>query len=160
MFHNTKSTVLRFLSMYGGYTGRRLSYSTAATTYATPFVLGTTQAGLDAGSLENTKLIILWGSNVVDNRFDPELEQWIREAKARGVKVIVIEPRRTRTVKTLGDEWVKIYPGTDSAFMLAILYELMRARAFGDPLGVDTDKLRVLCSMWRLTLPGCSTHQG
>jgi anaerobic dimethyl sulfoxide reductase subunit A len=121
MLHDTKHTVLRFLSMYGGYTGRSLSYSTAATSYTTPFVLGTNQAGLDAGSMEDSRLIILWGMNVVDNRFGSELEQRIREAKARGVKVVVIDPRRTRTVKTLSTDWIQVYPGTDSALMLGVL---------------------------------------
>ncbi|MCW4011622.1 MAG: molybdopterin-dependent oxidoreductase [Candidatus Bathyarchaeota archaeon] len=124
--HNTKNTVVRFLSLYGGYTGRFFSYSTAATTYATPFVLGTNQAGVDADSLENSKLIILWGANVVDNRFGSLLEKRLRELKSRGVKIIVVEPRRTRTVKTLGTDWVQVYPGTDSALMLAVLYELLR----------------------------------
>jgi len=111
--------------MYGGYTGRSLSYSTAATTYTTPFVLGTYQAGLDAGSIVDSKLIILWGANVVDNRFGSELEQRIREAKARGVQVIVIDPRCTRTVKTLSTDWIQVYPGTDSALMLGVLYVLV-----------------------------------
>lgn len=124
--HNTKNTVLRFLSLYGGYTGRFFSYSTAATTYATPFVLGTTQAGLDAGSLEYSKLIILWGANIVDNRFGSMMEQQLRDAKSRGVKIITVEPRRTRTVKTLSTDWVQVYPGTDSALMLAVLYELIK----------------------------------
>ena len=123
--HNTKNTVVRFLSLYGGYTGRSLSYSTAATTYTTPFILGTNQAGIDPGSLENSGLIILWGANVVDNRFGSELEQRLREAKARGVRIIAIEPRRTRTVKTLASDWIKVFPGTDSALMLAVLHVLI-----------------------------------
>ncbi len=123
--HNTKNTVARFLSLYGGYTGRFFSYSTAATTYATPFVLGTNQAGIDAPSLEHSKLIILWGANIVDNRLGSLMEKSLRAAKSRGVKIIVIEPRRTRTVKTLSTEWVQVYPGTDSVLMLAILYELL-----------------------------------
>jgi anaerobic dimethyl sulfoxide reductase subunit A len=123
--HNAKNTVVRFLSLYGGYTGRFFSYSTAATTYATPFVLGTNQAGLDADSLEYSKLIILWGANIVDNRFGSLLEKRLRELKRRGIEIIVVEPRRTRTVKTLSTEWVQVYPGTDSVLMLAILYELL-----------------------------------
>jgi anaerobic selenocysteine-containing dehydrogenase len=125
MLHNTKRTVLRFLSMYGGYTGRSLSYSTAATTYTTPYVLGTNQTGLDAGAIEDSNLIILWGANVVDNRFGSELEQRIREAKARGVKIVVIDPRNTRTSKTLSTDWIQVYPGTDSALMLEMLYVLI-----------------------------------
>ncbi len=123
--HNPKLLTRRFLSMYGGYIERGNSYSTAATSFATPYVLGTNQVGQDAGSLVDSKLIILWGANVIDNRFGSELEGRIREAKERGVKVVVIEPRKTRTVKTLGTDWIPIYPGTDSAMMLGVLYILI-----------------------------------
>ena len=124
--HNPKKLTLRFLNMYGGCIERKDSYSTAAASFATPFVLGTTQVGLDAGSIEESNLIILWGANVVDNRFGSELESRILEAKARGVKVVVIEPRKTRTVKTLGTDWLPVYPGTDAALMLAVLHVLIR----------------------------------
>jgi anaerobic dimethyl sulfoxide reductase subunit A len=127
--HNTSRLPKRFLSMYGGYTARYLSYSTAATTYATPYVLGTTQAGTDPATIQHSELIILWGANVVDNRFGAQFESYIREARARGVQVIGIDPRRTTTVKTLCTDWVQVYPGTDSALMLAVLHELIKNAA-------------------------------
>ncbi len=123
--HNPKRLTMRFLNIYGGFVERGNSYSTAASSFATPFVLGTNRVGFDAGSLEDSDLIILWGANVVDNRFGSELESRIREAKDRGVKVMVIEPRKTRTVKTLGTDWLSVYPGTDSALMLAVLHVLI-----------------------------------
>jgi len=123
--HNTARLAKRFLAMFGGYTERRLSYSTAAATFATPYVLGTTQVGLDPGSLERSSLIILWGANVVDNRFGSELESRVREARARGVRVVAVEPRATRTVKTLATDWVQVLPGTDQALMLAVLHVLV-----------------------------------
>ena len=123
--HNPKRLTTRFLSMYGGFVERMNSYSTAASSFVTPFVLGSNQVGLDAGSLVDSNLIILWGANVVDNRFGSELESRIREARSRGVRVVVIEPRRARTVKTLGTDWVPVYPGTDSALMLGVLNVLI-----------------------------------
>jgi len=123
--HNPKRLTMRFLGMYGGFVERMNSYSTAASSFATPFVLGSNQVGFDAGSLEDSELIILWGANIVDNRFGSELESRIREARTRGVRVVVIEPRKTRTVKTLGTDWLPVYPGTDSALMLAVLHVLI-----------------------------------
>ncbi|MCK5670651.1 molybdopterin-dependent oxidoreductase, partial [Candidatus Bathyarchaeota archaeon] len=123
--HNPKRLTMRFLGMYGGFVERKNSYSTAASSFATPFVLGSNQVGFDAGSLEDSELIILWGANIVDNRFGSELESRIREARTRGVRVVVIEPRKTRTVKTLGTDWLPVYPGTDSALMLAVLHVLI-----------------------------------
>lgn len=123
--HNPKRLTKRFLSIYGGYIDRKDSYSTAAASFVTPYVLGSNRAGFDAANLEDSKLIILWGANIIDNRFGSELEGRIREAKNRGVKVVVIEPRNTRTMKTLGTDWIPILSGTDSAMMLAVLYVLV-----------------------------------
>ena len=127
--HNTSRLPKRFLSMYGGYTERSLSYSIAACAYTTPYVLGDLDAGLYPATLRHTDLIILWGANIVDNRFGGSIESYIREAKERGVRVVGVEPRRTRTINQLCTDWVQIYPGTDTALYLAILYELIKKEA-------------------------------
>ncbi len=44
----------------------------------------------------------------------------IEAIRARGGKVVVVDPRRTRTAE-LADEWVPIQPGTDAAWLMAIL---------------------------------------
>lgn len=124
--HNTSSLPKRFLAMYGGYTQRSLSYSVAAVAFTTPYVLGSLDVGLYPATIQHSELIILWGANIVDNRFGAELESYIREARERGVRVIGVEPRRTNSIKTLCTDWVPIYPGTDSALMLAVLYELVQ----------------------------------
>src|SRR5256714_1804687 len=43
--------------------------------------------------------------------------------RARGGKVVVIDPRRTGTADR-ADEWVPIVPGTDAAFLLALCHVL------------------------------------
>jgi anaerobic selenocysteine-containing dehydrogenase len=43
--------------------------------------------------------------------------------RARGGKVVVVDPRRTGTA-TRADEWVPILPGTDAAFLLAMVHVL------------------------------------
>ncbi|HIH89533.1 TPA: molybdopterin-dependent oxidoreductase, partial [Candidatus Bathyarchaeota archaeon] len=123
--HNTHRLIKRFLAMLGGYTERHSSYSIGAALFVTPYVLGTYAAGMDAASLRDSKLIILWGANVSDVKMECGLEAHIREARRRGVDVVAIDPRRTLTVKTLATEWIPIYPGTDSAMMAAILYTLI-----------------------------------
>ncbi len=49
----------------------------------------------------------------------------IRQAKRRGVPVVVIDPRRTETARQLGTQWLPVRPGTDSALMLAVLHVLV-----------------------------------
>lgn len=123
--HNTNRLTKRFLAMFGGYTERHSSYSVGAATFVTPYVLGTYEAGIDSGTLRDSKMIILWGANVSDLKLECGLEAHLREAKERGVEIMVIDPRRTLTVKTLATWWIPIYPGTDSAMMMAVLHTLI-----------------------------------
>ena len=135
--HNTGRLTARFLALFGGYTETYGSYSSAATSFATPFVLGTTLAGLDPATLQFSNLIVLWGANVVDCRFGSEWEARIRQARERGVEVIVIDPRRSATARRLGTQWLPVRPGTDSALMLAVLYVLITENLLNRPF-IDT----------------------
>jgi anaerobic dimethyl sulfoxide reductase subunit A len=123
--HNTGRLTKRFLSQAGGYTEFDGYYSSQAAQYVTPYVLGTRSVGIDPGTLQHTSLIILWGANISDTRLEVMMEARIWEAKARGVEVIVIDPRRTTTAKTLGTQWILVRPGTDTALMLAVLHVLI-----------------------------------
>ena len=122
--HNTLKLSARFFSLFGGCTEWRGSYSSQAVYFVVPYVLGTTRTGVDPATLEHSKLIILWGANVVDCRHGGETYARIREAKQRGVEVVVIDPRRSATVENLATRWIAAGPGTDSALMLAVLYVL------------------------------------
>ena len=122
--HNTKLLSTRFLRMFGGHINTTGNYSTAAASFTLPFVLGTALAGIDAGTLQFSNLIILWGANISDTRRGCETEARIREARSRGVEVIVIDPRRSASVTELGTRWIPVRPGTDTALMMAVLYVL------------------------------------
>ncbi len=123
--HNTGRLTVRFLSQFGGCTQIDGYYSSQAAQYVTPYVLGTGSVGIDPGTLQHTGMIILWGANISDTRLEVPMEARIREAKARGVEVIVVDPRRTTTAKTLGTQWIPVRPGTDTALMLAVLHVLI-----------------------------------
>lgn len=41
--------------------------------------------------------------------------------KKSQAKVIIIDPRNTDSVTTLGAEWIPIYPGTDAALVAALV---------------------------------------
>jgi anaerobic dimethyl sulfoxide reductase subunit A len=123
--HSTQRLTKRFLALLGGYTEITGGYSSAAADFVTPYVLGTNLAGIDAATLQHTNLILLWGANVSDTRLGCETNARILEAKRRRVEVIVIDPRRSATVRKLGTRWIPVRPGTDSALMLAVLYVLL-----------------------------------
>jgi anaerobic dimethyl sulfoxide reductase subunit A len=123
--HNTGSLTARFLSLFGGCTATYSSYSSAAAAFATPYVLGTSDAGIDPATLQFSKLIILWGANVVDCRLGCEWTGRLRQAKHAGTPIIVIDPRRSATARELGTEWIPVFPGADVALMMAAMYVLI-----------------------------------
>jgi anaerobic selenocysteine-containing dehydrogenase len=53
----------------------------------------------------------------------PDVLGEIDAIRARGGKVVVVDPRRTGTADK-SDEWIPIVPGTDAAFLLAICHVL------------------------------------
>jgi len=105
-----------------------------------PYLFGTENTGFDPATLENSKMIILWGSNISDTRLGCGMEFWVRRMKERGVPVIVIDPRKTRTVEHCGTDWIPIYPGTDAAMMCGVLYFLINENR------LDTDFLTTFCT--------------
>ena len=74
--------------------------------------------GLDVESLAYAKYIIVWGMNMISTN----LHAWpfILEAQAKGAKVVVIDPVRTRTAKA-ADWHIAIKPGTDAALALGMM---------------------------------------
>ncbi len=143
--HNTKMLTLRFLNMFGGHTETVGSYSMGAASFAVPYALGSSPAGIDVATLRFSSLIVLWGANIADTRMGCATEAHIREAKSRGVEVIVIDPRRSRTVKTLGTQWIPVLPGMDTVLMMAVLYVLLKEdlvdRAFLRKYSLGFDEL-------------------
>jgi anaerobic dimethyl sulfoxide reductase subunit A len=123
--HDTGALVARFLNLTGGHVGESNTYSSAAASYVEPVVLGTRLAGVDPATLQRSAMIVLWGANLVDCIMGCEWRARVRQAKQRGVPVVVVDPRRTRTVEQLGTEWLPVWPGTDSVLMLALLHVLL-----------------------------------
>lgn len=123
--HNTSRLPRRFFNLLGGYTGTDGNYSQRAVMFAMPYLFGTDRTGFDPATLSESRLIILWGANISDTRFGPQLEYRVRAARDRGVPVVVIDPRKSRTFGRCGTDWIPIYPGTDGALMCALIWELL-----------------------------------
>src|SRR5207248_5219905 len=82
-----------------------------------------TRMGTDPETVDQAKLIILWGTNTLTA--NPHLWPFIRKAKANGATTICIDPLRTRTADAC-DEHIPIRPGTDAALALAIMHVIVR----------------------------------
>ena len=81
----------------------------------------------------------------------PDVLGEIDAIRARGGKVVVIDPRRTGTADR-ADEWVPILPGTDAAFLLAMCNVLFAEglTTLGDlaPMVKGYDEVRELCTSY------------
>ncbi len=124
--HSSYAQLGRFTSLYGGCTRLTGSYSLGAAMFVLPYLFGSShhQAGFDPATIQYAQTIILWGANVLETRQGTEVPWRIREAKARGAQIIVIDPRRSDTVRNVATWWLPCQPGADAALMLAVLHVL------------------------------------
>ncbi|HZU02521.1 MAG TPA: molybdopterin oxidoreductase family protein [Ktedonobacteraceae bacterium] len=78
--------------------------------------------GTEPESFIHSKYIILWACNTISTN----LHHWpiIAEAQQRGAKVVVIDPRRTRTAQK-ADWHIPIRPGTDGALALGMMHVII-----------------------------------
>ncbi len=123
--HNTAVLTKRFLSLFGGFTDTYGTFSSEATDFVKPHLFGTEYVGIDVKTLLSSELIVLWGFNAADTRLGTETERVIDEARRRGIPVVVIDPRRTRSVERFSAEWIPLYPGSDAVLMSAMLFVMI-----------------------------------
>ncbi len=129
-FHRVGASLLdRTICSMAGWTGYR-------------YTIGAT-IGTDPEEFANAKLILLWGTNTVSTNV--HLVPFIREAKKRGARVVLIDPHRTRTAQ-LADELIMPRPGTDGAIALAMMHVIFRDgyedRDYLDRYTIGSDALR------------------
>ncbi len=77
--------------------------------------------------IENAELIVVWGANPATD--SPPLDfRRVAAAVERGARLVVIDPRRTRTAKLPGADWIPIRPGTDGALALGLCQVLIEEK--------------------------------
>jgi assimilatory nitrate reductase catalytic subunit len=101
------------------YNGR-LCMSSAAGAYAKAF--GLDRAPLPMTDIPLADCILVVGSNVAE--CFPIVMSWIWQARDRGAKLIVIDPRETPIART-ADLWLPVKPGGDVAVLNAMLRQVI-----------------------------------
>jgi anaerobic dimethyl sulfoxide reductase subunit A len=114
--------VRRLLNLDGGHLGYYNSYSSACAHFTIPYVYGDNFSGNGAGDILNTRLLILWGHNPRETIFGSERNYYLERARDRGIRIVVIDPRRSDTVQALAAEWIGIRPSTDAALADAMAW--------------------------------------
>ncbi|MBI4567775.1 MAG: molybdopterin-dependent oxidoreductase, partial [Planctomycetes bacterium] len=115
-----------------------------------PWVHGVQTSDCDFNDLRFSKLIIMDGKNLVENKLPDS--HWFIECMERGAKIVVISPEYSPP-GTKADYWIPIRPETDTALFLGVTRLLMEkgvcdekfVKGFTDfPLLVRTDTLALL----------------
>nr|MBI2905729.1 molybdopterin-dependent oxidoreductase [Chloroflexota bacterium] len=79
-----------------------------------------------ARNYDNVKYILLVGRNLTEAISTSETTA-LMDAVARGAKLVYLDPRFTKTAAK-ATEWIPIRPGTDSAFLLAMIHVIVTER--------------------------------
>src|SRR6185436_9418598 len=75
------------------------------------------------GDIVNADVAILAGTNTTANH--PVASSFFKQARRRGTKLIVVDPRRER-IADHADVYCQIKPGTDVAFYNGVMHEVIR----------------------------------
>lgn len=105
--------------------------------------------------LERTELLVIVGANPVVSKWSfgqvTNPAERLRQLRARGARVVVVDPRRTETAVAAG-EHLFIRPGSDVFFYLAFLHEVLHRdgvdRARVDAFTRGLDALAPLTAAW------------
>ena len=119
--------VARLMNLLGGYLNHYSDYSTCQITVGMPYLYG--GGWVDGNSLsdmENSELAVFFGNNPSETRMSGCKARTLQHARfTRNTRVIIIDPRYTDTMVSVGDEWIPINPGTDSALSAALAYVMI-----------------------------------
>jgi biotin/methionine sulfoxide reductase len=149
-FHHAQSQLKRFFNCLGGYTAHVDTYSVGAGAVIARHILGNDGYG-EPNSIkmiaEHTELLLVFGalsprtsqveSGGAGRRM---LGEHLKRMKERGVKIVLVSPRRDDIPDWAGAEWWPIVPNTDTALLIALAGEIVAAGQ------ADDDFLQRCCS--------------
>ncbi len=117
----------RFFNKFGGCTVLWSNMSAEAEIFAIRHTYGADykSAGREPTDYVNSKLIVMWGWSPADGTFGTGTREYLREAKKAGVRIVCVDPRRTRTSAAFADEHIYIKPSTDAAALIAMAYVIV-----------------------------------
>jgi anaerobic selenocysteine-containing dehydrogenase len=183
----TRYTIKKFCSLYG-----TSNHSSSGSECFVVHMLSNllTYGALALAHIESSNCILIWGSNPYVSG-TPRLTnnvltiETIRDLKRKGVKLIVIDPRKTETASD-ADIFVQIKPGTDLAFALGMISQIISENLYDEKFveqytegfeqlkqhvttytpenvekitGVPSDILKEVSRIYAVTKPAC-IHYG
>ncbi len=112
----------RLISLTNGMRVNSVGMGDAAGPCADMAMFGSWMGESHLSRVGNPRIVIVWGYNT---SFTNGLRmKAILDAKKKGCKVVVIDPRFTPTARR-GDEYISIRPGTDGALALGMIHVIL-----------------------------------
>ena len=112
----------RFLGMFGCRTSSWSIPSYEGTKTSSRWTFGTIQDGNEDDAFAHTKLMIMWGWNPAYTFHGGNTFYYLRLAKQRGCKFVVVDPQYTDSAAAYDAWWIPIKPNTDAAMMAAMAH--------------------------------------
>jgi len=112
----------RFLGMFGCRTNSWSVPSYQATTTSSRWTFGTIEDGNEDDAYAHSKLIIMWGWNPAYTFHGGNTFYYMRMAKQRGCKFVLIDPQYTDSASSYDAWWIPIKPNTDAAMMAGMAH--------------------------------------
>jgi len=112
----------RFLGMFACRTSSWSVPSYQGTTTSSRWTFGTIEDGNEDDTFAHSKLMIMWGWNPAYTFHGGNTVYYMRMAKQRGCKFVVIDPQYTDTAAVYDAWWIPIRPNTDAAMMAGMAH--------------------------------------
>jgi len=112
----------RFLGMFGCRTSSWSVPSYQGTTSSSRWTFGTIEDGNEDDAFAHSKLIIMWGWNPAYTFHGGNTFYYMRLAKQRGCKFVLIDPQYTDSASAYDAWWIPIRPNTDAAMLAGMAH--------------------------------------
>jgi len=114
----------RFLGMFGCRTSSWTVPSYQGTTSSSRWTFGTIEDGNEDDAFAHSKLMIMWGWNPAYTFHGGNTFYYMRLAKQRGCKFVLVDPQYTDSAAAYDAWWIPIKPGTDAAMMAGMAHHI------------------------------------
>ena len=112
----------RFLGMFGCRTNSWSVPSYQATTFSSRMTFGTIEDGNEDDTFAHSKLIIMWGWNPAYTFHGGNTFYYMRMARQRGCKFVLVDPQYTDAASAYDAWWIPIKPNTDAAMLAGMAH--------------------------------------
>jgi anaerobic dimethyl sulfoxide reductase subunit A len=120
-----KGPLGRFLGMFGCRTASWSVPSYEGTAWSSKTTFGTINDGNEDDVFAHSKLIIMWGWNPAYTFHGGNTVYYMRLAKQKGCKFVLVDPQYTDSAAAYDAWWIPIKPATDAAMMAAMAQHIL-----------------------------------